>query len=153
MAIATEELVREKTDTMMSAFPTFEEYTGTNVGFQTVQRPVFGSGIQNTSIETETTSNTVKTSDLSADTYEDTTAVAQKQEVALAEQIREETNKRAKKKAKLNWKAKLLVTGYVSFVVLVLGLILGNYKAINAGRVKTPISSIKQISLEKVIYK
>ena len=149
MAVATEELVREKTDTMMSAFPTFEEYTGTNVGFQTVQRPVFGSGIQNTSTETETTSNTA----ISTDTYEDATAVAQMQEVALAEQIREETNRRAKKKAKLNWKAKLLVTGYVSFVVLVLGLILGNYKAINAGRVKTPISSIKQISLEKVINK
>lgn len=153
MAVATEELVREKTDTMMSAFPTFEEYTGTNVGFQTVQRPIFGSGTQNSSAATETISNTATASDLSADTYEDAAAVAQMQEATLAEQIREETNKRVKKKAKLNWKAKLLVTGYVSFVVLVLGLILGNYKAINAGRVKTPISSIKNISLEKVINK
>lgn len=141
MAVALEEAVKTKSG--INAFPSFEEFTNSNVGVSTLQRPNF-----ETNFSRNTEYNQIGTS-LNLPTPVD---VEQKSETpALVEEEAVQEESATKKKAKLNWKAKFLIAGYVGFFILILGLVLGNYKTLNAGKAKTPISSVKSEKIEKVI--
>jgi len=141
MAVALEEAL-SKTSTM-NAFPSFEEFTNSNVGTSTLQRPTFETETQNTTEQVQ------RGSSLNLPSFVGVEQKAEAPAVVSETDVEKETT--TKKKAKLNWKAKLIISGYVGFVVLILGLILGNYRALNAGRAKTPISSFKSEKIEKVI--
>ena len=141
MAVALEEAL--KTSSSINAFPSFEEFTNSSAGVSTLQRPTFETETQKTTEQVQMGSSLNLPTFVGVEEKVATPAVVQ--EEAVEEEVT------TKKKAKLNWKAKLLISGYVGFAVVILGLVLGNYKALNAGKAKTPISSLKSDKIEKVI--